>query len=138
MTLPSGRRHGGCSVASRKAQKIANRMTNKIMRKSGTINKSYGSRQEITTMIMPVAEAVAVLDKYTRKYDRATERLTQAMGEHLDRFPAPEQGFTDYAPDRFVLQRRTSEAGNRRVNGHDPVPPSPPNGGIPSWHPENS
>jgi hypothetical protein len=115
---------------SKQGERIAARMADTILMESGSISKAYGTRQEIISMISPVAEAIAMLEKAARKYDRSFARLAEAQGRHLDQLAPPQPGFASYRPEEFELVRR------RAMNGHQFTPPD--KSGAPAWHPEAS
>jgi hypothetical protein len=68
----------------KKAAKVAEKMADKIIRESGSLTKSHGTRQQVIEMITPVAEAIAVLERAVRKYDRSFARLTEVNSRRLD------------------------------------------------------
>jgi hypothetical protein len=96
---------------SRRGERIATRMADKILRESGRVSKSYGGRQQVIELVSPVAEAIVMLDKAVKRYDRSFSRLTEANSRRLDEL------------EMFTM------------NGNDPFADS---GGVPAWHPERN
>jgi hypothetical protein len=128
---------------SKQGEKLAQKMASRIMRESGVINKSYGGRQEVASMISPVAEAIVMLREQVKRYDKATEKLLAAQGERLTeiggRWQEAGRGFTDFVPSEFELRKRADgmvQRSMRTMNGHGPVV-TEDNTGVPQWHPES-
>lgn len=110
---------------SKRGEAIAAKMVSKIMRESGRLDKACGTREQIISTVMPIAEAIAVLG---RSLDNRGKRLGEWLetdSRHLavvegnsgvDPHLHPE---SDIIRDEQVVKMRTDQTVSRQLQSID-------------------
>jgi hypothetical protein len=110
---------------SKRGGKIAAKMADRIMRESGTLDKSHGGRQQIISTVTPIAEAIAVLDK---SIDKRGKRLGEWLKTDSERLAIVEGNsgvdphlhpFSDIIPPEKVVKMRTDHTVSRQLKSID-------------------
>jgi hypothetical protein len=117
---------------SKRGEKIAAKMADRIIRESGTLDKSHGSRQQIISTVTPIAEAIAMLDKSLDKHQERVGKWGMELDEWVktdNKFLAVVEGnsgvdphlhpFSDIIPPEKVVKMRTDHTVSRQLQSID-------------------
>lgn len=128
-----------------KASKIAARMADKVISRSGALNKSAGTRQAWVNAFLPIADAIVMLDKAVSRNGRSIKRLNSIYEKCWQGMPdtSASEPDAERIASRLVSRRMQEfdaqrwHADLQKVNGNAPAPGVKPGEyTVPEWHPE--
>jgi hypothetical protein len=110
---------------SKRAEKIAAKIVGDIMLESVRLDKSCGTRDEIISTVMPIAEAIVVLDKSIGKRRKKVDEWAEtdskflAMVEGNAGVDPHLHPFSDIIPPEKVVKMRTDHTVTRQLKTID-------------------